>query len=566
VRRIATRSSNIVRVAFLFLAMALFATACASGESGGEEGDGDTGGGTQAGEEDAGPPQRGGSVVYGLEAETTNGWCLPEAQLAIAGIQVARSIYDTLTIPDGEGDFQPFLAESVTPNAEYTEWVIQLREGITFHDGTPLDATVVKNNLDAYRGTYPGRTSLLFSFVLQDIADVVVDGPMTVRVVTSRPWVAFPSFLYSSGRMGIIAQAQLDDAEACGRNLIGTGPFQLVDWRVNSSMQLERNPNYWRTDEDGNELPYLDTLEYRPNPEPQQLANGVRSGELDAAHMSSITGSLILEDLRGLAEDGEINLVESDDFAEVGFLMLNTTRPPFDNPIAREAVALAVNREESNQILANGVPELANGPFAPGALGYVEDSGFTAGDPERAAELVEQYESETGQPLEFEITSTQGTELQRLVELQQQYFEDAGMTVRVTVLEQSALIQRAIEKSYDMVTFRNYPGFDPDNLYVWWYDGSTNPVNFPGFNDPEVNDLLDRGRETPDPEERREIYEELNRELNREHYFLWGTWAIWFIPMGPDVHGIVGGRPVDGGDDYTGLAVGHDPALIWKEQ
>jgi peptide/nickel transport system substrate-binding protein len=558
VRRTATRSSLIVVA--LLLAMALFTAACSSGESGSE--DSSTG---ASGDEDAGPPQSGGKVVFGLEAETADGWCLPEGQLAISGIQVARSIYDTLTVPNGEGGFEPFLAKSLTPNDDYTQWTIELREGIKFHDGTDLTAEVVKNNLDAYRGQYPPRNSLLFLFVLQDIASTEVTGPLTVTVTTKRPWVSLPSFLYSSGRMGMVAQAQLDDAQSCGSNMIGTGPFKLVDWRRNSSMTLERNENYWRTDEDGNKLPYLDEIEFRPNPELTQHVNSLRSGEEDVFHMSSNTAAVTLDELRGMADKGDINLTESDDFAEVGFLMLNTTQPPFDNIKAREAVELAYNAKELNDSLNLGIPELANGPFAPGALGYTEDSGYESSDPEKAKQLVEEYEAETGQDLKFTITTGQDTNLERQIDVVKQYFEDAGMTVETTTLEQSALIQKAIEKSYQMVTFRNYPGLDPDNLYVWWY-GKSNPVNFMGFDDPEVNDLLDRGRETADEGERKTIYEDLNKELNKEHYFLWTTWTIWAMPSAPDVHGFVGARGPDGGSDYTGLALGVDPALIWREQ
>ena len=101
--------------ALVLVAVALVASACASVESGSTQvsgGDDDDAG--------VGAPQYGGRLVYGLEAETTNGWCLPEGQLAIAGIQVARSIYDTLTVPNGDGDFVPFLAQAVTPNADVT--------------------------------------------------------------------------------------------------------------------------------------------------------------------------------------------------------------------------------------------------------------------------------------------------------------------------------------------------------------------------------------------------------------------------------------------------------------
>ena len=94
------------------LALVLIAAACGGGDDS-SSGGGNTGS-TSAGGGNEGKPVEGGSITYGLEAETTGGYCLPEAQLAISGIQVARAIYDTLTVPDENGDIKPFLAESVT--------------------------------------------------------------------------------------------------------------------------------------------------------------------------------------------------------------------------------------------------------------------------------------------------------------------------------------------------------------------------------------------------------------------------------------------------------------------
>jgi peptide/nickel transport system substrate-binding protein len=542
--------------ALILLALALVVTACASVESGSTQvsgGDDD--------DADAGAPQHGGRLVYGLEAETTNGWCLPEGQLAISGIQVARSIYDTLTVPNGDGQFVPFLAEAVTPNPEFTEWTIALRPGITFHDGSPLTAEVVKNNLDAYRGQYPGRTSLLFQFVLANIATVDVVDPLTVRVTTKQPWSSFPSFLYSSGRLGIIAQSQLDDAEHCATDLVGTGPFKLVEWQVNDHLSLERNEDYWRTDADGNRLPYLDELEFRPVIEQQQRVNGLKSGEIDAFHTST---ALTIDEMRALDEAQQVNMAESADAAEVSFLMTNATKPPFDNQTARSAIANALLIELGNEINGKGIPIIANGPFAPGSLGYVEDTGMPRGDQRTARELVEQYEADTGQRLKFQITSTPEPDTLAAAQFAQQMFEDAGMDVSITSLDQSSLISAAISKDFQLMTFRNYPGLDPDNNFVWWY-GSGNPVNFSGFDDPDVNRLLDAGRGTPDPSARQEIYGELNRILAERGYFLWSTWTTWAVPMDPAFHGVVGARPTDGSSDYTGLALGHDMALVWKE-
>src|SRR3546814_7367897 len=99
-----------------------------------------------------------------------------------------------------------------------------------------LDAQVVANNLDAYRGAYEGRSPALFVFVFQNIASAEVVDPMTVRVNMTVPWTAFDWTLWGCNRVGIVAQAQLDDAETCGTNLLGTGPFQLERWVTNEEL------------------------------------------------------------------------------------------------------------------------------------------------------------------------------------------------------------------------------------------------------------------------------------------------------------------------------------------
>lgn len=109
---------------------------------------------TESGLSEDAKPMRGGQLVYGIEAESGD-YCLTSAEIAAAGMQVVRAVYDPIVIPDSDGRYQPYLAKSVEPSADYKTWTITLKPDITFHDGTTLDATVLKNNLDAYRGTYP---------------------------------------------------------------------------------------------------------------------------------------------------------------------------------------------------------------------------------------------------------------------------------------------------------------------------------------------------------------------------------------------------------------------------
>jgi peptide/nickel transport system substrate-binding protein len=541
------------RIAVL-LAFAVVGAACGGG---GDDDDGDGTGGEDAEE---GAPTPGGRVVYGLEAETTDGWCLPEAQLAISGIMVTRAIYDTLTRPNAEGEVEPWLAESVEPNDDYTEWTITLRDGVTFHDGSELDAEVVKNNLDAYRGQYPARSPLLFIFTFGNIDTVEVVDPLTVSVTMIEPWVAFDSYLHGSGRVGIMAQSQLDDEQNCATELVGTGPFQFVDWVPNQRFVAEKNPDYWATDEEGNQLPYLDGIEFRPIVEVAQRVNALQSGEINTMHTSDPE---TIASLRELDEAGDIKLTESDQFGEVSYIMLNAAEPPFDDIRVRQAVAHAFNFEDYNAIRGRGILTRAAGPFAPGNIGHLEDTGFPEYDPEEAARLVEEYQEDTGQSLRFTYTTTQAAATIADAQIFREQAGAVGMDVEIVTVDQSTQIDRAISGDYKAIGWRNHPGGDPDGQYVWWQGGS--PVNFGNFDDPEINRLLDEGRSTEPGPERDELYEELNERFAEQVWNMWNYYTPWSIATTDEVNGVMGEGP-SGGDPFPGLAVGNEVMYMWVDQ
>jgi len=537
------------------LILSLVAAAC--GGSGSESGGG--GGGGDDGAADAGQPTPGGKVTYALEAENSEGWCLPEAQLAIAGIQVARSVYDTLTAPNETAEYVPYLAKSLTSNADFTQWTVTLREGITFHDGSALDATVVKNNLDAYRGTYPARSPLLFRFVFANIADVAVVDPLTLTITTNTPWASMPAALYGSGRIGIMAQAQLDDAATCDTKLIGTGPFKLVNWTQNESFQAEKNPDYWQKDADGVQLPYLDEIEFKPVPEASARINGLLAGDTNAIQVS---GGEQIDDLRNATADGQISSFESDKFAEVTFGQFNTSKAPFNSRTARLAAIKSIDMETFNQTRNLGVLQNANGPFAPGGIGYEEDTGYPTYDLEGAKDLVAQYKQETGEDLEFTLIGVPDAATGASMALVQQMGQKAGIKVNIQTLEQAALVSTAIAGDFQAMVFRNYPGGDPDAQYNWWKSGS--PVNFAKFSDPTIDSLLDQGRATADKDERQKIYGDINKQFGAEGYSLWLQWVMWDIGTATDVFGVLGpDLPDGGGAPFPGLATGHPVLGMW---
>lgn len=553
--------------------MAIIVTACGSSGSSGKSTSSSTNGLSGATDTNA-KPVEGGSITYALEADTTGGWCLPESQLAISGIQVARAIYDTLTEPDSQGNIKPFLAESVTPNADNTVFTIKLRPNIKFSDGTALDSQVVKDNIDAWRGALPQRNPVLFKIVFQDIASTAIVDPLTLTVTTKVAWPAFPWFLWSSGRLGIMGEAQVKSAN-CNTNMVGTGPFEKVSWTPNDKFVAKKNPNYWRKDKYGQQLPYLDQITFIPQEDGPQRVNGLEAGDYDVIHTSD---PLNIVQIRKDIKDGKLSDIESDRYSEISYDLLQASTEPFNHLSARQAVAYAIDRDAYNKLRNDNILQEASGPFAPGNPGYLKDTGLPSYNPTKAKAAAAQYKQETGKDLTFTITHSADTDTTKDAQLIQQMLNDVGIKTSLNpVADQSTLINVALSRKFNMILWRNHPGADPDTQYVWWHCGNSpaagsdltnapacdNLVNFGAFNDPTINQLLDQGRSEADPAKRLTDYENLNKQFAKELWNLWGYYVLWTIAFKPNVHGVLGTTLPDGSKPFPGLATGHDVAAMW---
>jgi peptide/nickel transport system substrate-binding protein len=566
------------RLLVLVVALALLVASCGSsskkGGGGTNTGPASTGG--IIGGNDTGTPVRGGSLTMGIEADTSGGFCLTKAQLAIGGIQVARAIYDTLTQPGGDGKIHPFLAESVTGSNNNQLWTIKLRPNIKFQDGTDLTANVVKDNLDHYRKDNP-----LFLFVFPDVTSVDVVDNLTLTVKVKRPWSAFPWFLWGSSRLGIMAEAQLNSPN-CNTKLIGTGPFECTGscWKFGDKTTLKRNPNYWGKDEDGNQLPYLDAITLVPQEDGPKRLSSLEAGDFQAIHTS---GPKQITKINADVKSGSLKAVESDKFAELSYTMLNTCdkkKPeipqcgqtsPFSHKSAREAFAYAIDRKVFNHLRNDDLLQNASGPFAPGVPGYLADTGLPGFDPAKAKAAAAQYKQETGKALTFTLNHTADPDTtQDAILLQQMLLQNAGVKISLnSVADQSTLINIAVARTYDATVWRNHPGADDDTQYVWWHCTAPtgtpcdNIINFGGFNDPQINSDLDKARVSSDQAERTRLYEDINRVFAKQLYNLWGQYQLWTVATKPNVHGVLGPKLPDGTAPFEGLATGNPMSRMW---
>jgi len=504
----------------LALVSALLASACSSGSS-------DEGTPSSDPPADEGTPVPGGVITYALEAETGGGFCLSSAQLVISGILVANTMYDTLVVPNEDGEMVPFLAKAITPNDDYTEWAIDLREGITFHDGSPLDAEALKLNLDAY------LEGILFQYALTTVDRNEITGPMQVTVHMKEPWFDFPQMLWGWGRVGIMAPAQLNSPD-CATNMIGTGPFTLVSRELNVKTVVKKNPNYWLSDKDGTKLPYLDEITFVPQPNPDQRSNGYESGQFTVMH----TNSAIQLDRLGKKSDTTI-VREQPGRREVSYgLILVGEQSPLSNRNARLAINHAVDIEKINEITNLGKNTVARGPFDEDVLGYTEDTGQPEYDVDAAKKAAAAYKADTGKDLSIRIAFTADPEVRQIVELIVQDLRAVGIEATPVETDQGQLVNDALAKKFDLFWWRNHWGTDPDTQWLWWYSGSL--PNFNQINDPEIDGYFEQGRVSTDPSEREKIYTDLNKRMGSQAYNLWGWYADWAVISTAQVKGITG--------------------------
>ncbi len=485
------------------------------------------------GGEKEGTPKRGGTITYGLEGDTKS-FCLPSAQLVVSGQMIAQSVYDTLTRPDSEGNFQPYLAKSVEHDSTYKVWTIKLRDGIEFHNGQKLDATAVKQNIDAW------RKGILLQFVFANIADTKVVDPLTVEVTTKVPWVAFPAYLFATGRVGIAAPAQLDDPETCDTNMIGTGPFKLKSFQPSTgAVDVVRNPSYWRKG-----FPYLDGIRFRVQGDGAQRLSGLEGGQFDVAHFS---GGRDLDEL-GTKGNRFHMVVEPWGRMELSHMLLNVSRPPFDRPELRRALAMGADRSILNRIANGDNPRwrVADQVFDTAMPGYLKDPGYPKRDVAGARRIIEKFKAENpGVKLEFSLQSTYDQGIQRLAKEVQRQAATFGVKVKLPrPVDQGTLVGKAITGQVDAFLWRNYAGEDPDTLWPWFHSGS--PVNFNKISDPVIDEALEEGRTNPDPAARKKAYETLNHRMSSQAYNIWAWYTQWFVAAEANVKGIVGPALPDG--------------------
>jgi len=509
-------------------------------------------------------PVPGGKVIMALEADTSSPWRPSEMVCALSCYQTIRNIFDTLVMPNEDGSWSPYLAESLTPNDDFTVWKITARSGVTFHDGTPFDgAALVENLTRAKNGFVTGAILRAVKTVELDPSD-----PMTAIVTVEKPWAAFPFSLM--GQAGFQASPTwlkaTDTDDTLKSKPVGTGPFVYDNYVPGEVFSMKKNADYWNAP-----YPYLDAIEFRPIQDGLSRRDALVSGTVDMLHSAA---GQVISDARN---DTENKLTEISNNGEVSFSLLHVSQEgsPLNDQRIRCALAYATDEQALIDAVGAGVAKRANGPFSPTQVGYLEDSGYPAEpDMAKAKELIAAYKADNPGKLTISLATTQDQINLVTAQQQQQWWEEAGFDeVTIDQIDQAQYIVTALLGNFQVFQFRNHGGFDLDQQYRWWHSSEAKAVgdlalNFGRIKDTTLDALLEENRASDDPARKKEIAEEVNRLFGEQCYNLWGSNTIWGIMTKPSVHGPTVFELPDGKNSAFGSGISGEFYMmnVWVDQ
>ena len=495
-------------------------------------------------------PKRGGSVTMGIDTEES-GFNPSTARWDEGGFLYGRTVFDPIAIVTATGEVQPYLAESITSNADYTEFTVTLRPNIVFHDGTPLNGEALYKNIEA-----EANSILTGPAFATNIKGASVTGPLAVTITLKNSWAPFPYYLAQAQTGYVAAPSMLSAPNGGTSNPIGTGPFVFQDWVPNSHMTANRNPHYWRSG-----YPYLDSITFKPILNASSRADALETGEVDIIHTNDPDGILLFRGNKKYAYYDNSGQVVGQ--PTVQCVQINTTAAPMNNHDLRLAMAKSINRTQYTKVIDKGVNTPMNGLFLQGSEYYTKTT-YPSYDPAGAASLVKKVQRETGKQPSFTLNSLSDPEVLAAAEFLQQAWQTAGMKVNINIIAQTTIINNALAGTYQATLWRQFGSVDPDLNYVWFTTQLTSgplALNMARNSDPRIQTALLAGRETSVKADRIKAYQQVNQYLAEDIPYLWLARDQWAVVANPKVQNFTNAKTLDGTP-----AIGFDEGVLWPTQ
>jgi peptide/nickel transport system substrate-binding protein len=527
-------------VAFILVAM-LLVSACAApapapsaSESGGEA----------PAEATAGEPVYGGELIFVVSTEPDG----VDAHLAAYAnaFLVNRNVCDTLVAKTSDGEFVPHLATDWEIAEDGLSYTFNLRDDVTFHDGTPFNAEAVKFNLE--RVASPELASRLAVSYLGPFESAEVLDEYSVKVNFSRPHAAFMNVFASwIGMVSPTAAAAADPADFNWMPIC-SGPFKFEEYVAQSHVSFVANPDYnWAPpifEHEGR--PYLDRVVIRFIPDESTRVAALETGEVDA--IKDVPASA----LNMLADMGTWTIVEEELAGPGIHYVPNASRAPLDDKLVRQALLYATSQEEIRDLVFQGNGPTIHSVFSPATPCFDQEAyDMYRYNPERAAELLDEagwllneatgIREKDGEPLTITITAVDLGNASEMNEVMISQWAQVGIQAETELLASAGIqVARAQGADFDVI-WRSFGANDANILSTLYHSRNAGPDkgwNFTHQAFPELDALLDEGDVVSDPVARCEIYTQAQRMIMEEALSIPVQPRLSYVAYGDTVHNL----------------------------
>jgi peptide/nickel transport system substrate-binding protein len=495
-----------------------------------------SGGAASGGAVAAGPPQPGGTLRFAVGSD--QGCVDPQQVTSNDSIYSLRQIVDSLTDQDpSTGEIKPWLASGWQTSPDATSYTFTLREGVTFSDGTPLDAAAVKANFD--KVPQLGARATLAKSYLASYEGTTVSSPTTFTVSFSRPNVQFlqGTSTFSLGVLSPTTVAKSDDERCAG--VVGSGPFVLDSYTMNQATVLTKRAGYdwgsslWKHPGEA----YLDRVEFRVVPE-----SGVRTGSLQSGEVDAI-GSIGPQDEAPLTAVGVQLLGRANPGIPFG-ISFNLQKPIVSDPAVRAALSLAIDRPEIVGAVYTSQTKPATGALASSTPSYADASAQLGFDAAKAAATLDAdgwapgpdgIRAKAGQPLSIELTFFANAATNKpALELVQQQVRKVGIDLQLRERPISDLTPVQQGGDFEAI-WGNTTRADPDILRTSY---STEAANVYRLSPGPLDQVLAEQAAQADPAKRGELVGQAQDLLLQNHYALPVVELTTVLGVAADTHDV----------------------------
>ncbi len=436
-------------------------------------------------------PKPGGKLVIGQDIDAVG--LDPYKTTAMASLNYFEQIYNTLLQFDDKGRLQPELAVS-WENPSATTYVFRLRKEVKFHDGKELTAEDVKATFDRILDP---KTGSVRAITFKPVERVEVVDKHTVRFILKEPFAPFLNYMASPAHASILSRGVIQSSDP-GKTVIGTGAFQMVEFRPNDTMLLKKNPHYW---EKG--LPYLDELEIRLIKDASSRVAALRAKSVDHVWIMEPQLVQVLMKEKGVQSATAASTARKRVF-------LNCTKPPLNNVKVRQALSSATDRKELIRVTVMGKGELCGAlPAAVGDYAFPADKlPFYDYNPERAKKLLAEAGYPKGFKAQFKVSAAHITD-QYAAQMLQSQWKKVGVEIEIVQVEWATLIKNINEKNYEIISGTDFWRPDPDEYIAYRWDIQTRT----GFTSPDLDKMIAEGLTTVEHAKRVALYHEVEKKI-----------------------------------------------------